>query len=94
MVGGFIRRLLGRGGGAEPVAARETYKGLELRAAPQKAEHGWRIAGQIVMQAPDGERVREFIRADTLPSREAAAEASLRKAQRIVDEAGDDLFDD
>ena len=93
MVGGFIRRLLGRGE-TESVVATETYKGLELRAAPWKSEHGWRIAGQIVGQGPEGERVREFIRADTLPSREAAAEASLGKARRIVDEAGDALFGD
>ena len=35
----------------------------------------------------------EFVRADTSPSQEAAAQMSLDKARKIVDERGDAVFD-
>lgn len=93
MAAGFIRRLFG-GGGSEAAteAARESYQGFELVATPQAAGDSWRIAGRILRRGPEGEQVHEFVRADLLPSRDAAAEASLRKARRIVDESGDRLF--
>ncbi len=93
MAAGFIRRLFG-GGGREAAAeaARERYQDLELVATPQAEGDSWRIAGRIVREGPDGEQVHEFVRADLLPSRDAAAEATLRKARRIVDESGERLF--
>lgn len=97
MGAGLIRRLFGGGrSGADraPEVARESYQGMELIATPQAEGDSWRIAGRILRQGPEGEQVHEFVRADLLPSRDAAAEASLRKARRIVDESGDRLFAD
>lgn len=95
MAPGFIRRLFGGGGSEAPTeAARDSYQGFELVATPQAEGDSWRVAGRIVRQGPEGEQVHEFVRADLLPSRDAAAEATLRKARRIVDEAGERLFAD
>jgi len=97
MGAGLIRRLFGggrSGRGPDPEVARESYQGMELIATPRPEGDSWRIVGRIVRQGPEGEQVHEFVRADLLPSRDAAAEATLRKARRLVDEAGDRLFAD
>lgn len=95
MIGDFIRRMFGSAGGSrEPeTAAREHYQGFELLAIPRKDPAGWRVAGSILAHADGEERRHDFVRADTYPGRDTAAEVSLQKARQIVDEQGARLFE-
>lgn len=94
MIGNFLKRMFGGAGGtAEPeIAARESYQGFELLAIPREDPNGWRVAGSIVTEAEGQEQRYDFVRADTCPGRDTAAQASLQKARQIVDEQGLKLF--
>lgn len=95
MIGRFLKGLMGGGdgSGAAKVVATEEYNGYELRAMPQNAGNGWRVAGAVVKEIDGEQRTYDFIRADTYPSQDDAATVSLQKARQIVDERGDALFD-
>ena len=94
---GFFGRLLGGGAGAgEPAEAPrlETvdYNGYRIRPAPYKAASGFQTAGVIEKDFPDGVKTHDFVRAETHPSLDAAAEFSLAKGKQIVDQSGDRIF--
>lgn len=91
---GFLKRLFGGGGGDAPVEPEPsvTYKGIEITPAPMKDEGGqWRIAGQLTRPG-DPPETRRFMRADLLPGRDAAIEASIGKGKLIIDQNGDHLW--
>ena len=74
---------------ADPVA----YNGFVIRPAPLRDGGHWHIAGSIVAaDDPDG-AVHEFIRADTFTDPDEAVKYTVRKAQQIIDERGNKLFD-
>ncbi len=94
---GFFGRLMGGGGGAGEAAEPprlETidYNGYRIRPAPYKAASGYQTAGVIEKDFPDGTKEHSFVRAETHPSLEGAAEFSLAKGKQIVDQSGDRIF--
>lgn len=86
----ILKKLFGGGGagGAAPEAEAETYQGFTIRPEPIRDGATWRIAARI---EKDGQS-HHLIRADTLESFDAAAEASARKARQVIDEQGMRLF--
>lgn len=95
MIGDILGRLFrGRDVSGDPdVLTSETYQGFEIRAAPVKETHGWRVSG-VILKTIDGEdRTHRFVRADTCGDPESAASVMLRKAKQLIDERGDGLFD-
>ncbi|MEM0899159.1 MAG: HlyU family transcriptional regulator [Pseudomonadota bacterium] len=94
---GFLKRLFGGGGSTSKVdiadkAPEEIYKQVEIRAAPQPENGQWRIAGTLT-KTTDGEAVvRNFMRADLLPSEADAIQASVNKARLIIDQNGASLW--
>jgi hypothetical protein len=88
-------RLLGGGrGAASEEAGFETveYEGYRIRPAPYAAAAGYQTAGVIEKDAPDGVKEHRFVRAETHPTRDAAAEFAIVKAKQIIDQQGDRLF--
>ncbi|WP_282607286.1 HlyU family transcriptional regulator [Pelagibius sp. Alg239-R121] len=97
----FLSRILGGLTGKPPednTAPQRSeavdYEGLKIRAAPEKADNQWRLAGVIIKPGDDGDLERVFIRADLFSSREEAETYSIRKGQQIIDEQGERLFAD
>lgn len=94
---GLFGKILGSGE-AEEVPRRsdkaESHNGYMIHPLPQKADTQWRLAGRIVKAGvgDDDEEEREFVRADTFPSREQAETFSLKKGRQIIDERGEGLF--
>jgi hypothetical protein len=90
----FFRRLFGGGGGApqEPAAASVEYKGYTIQPLPERSGGQYRVAGVIRKEFPDGVKEHRFIRADTCSTRDEAESFTVDKAQRIIDEQGDRLF--
>jgi hypothetical protein len=68
------------------------YNGFRIRPAPYKADAGWQTAGVIEKDSADGVKEHSFVRAETHPSLDAAAEFSLAKGKQIVDQSGDRIF--
>jgi hypothetical protein len=96
-IGGLIRRILGspdnvpgrRGdNGAEPV----NYNGFVIRPVSFEDGGNWVTAARISREFPDGIREHELIRADMFPSEATANECAVRKASKMIDDMGEDLF--
>lgn len=88
----FLKKLFGGGGEntikVEPIE----HKGYLIVAAPMHEGGQFRVCGTITKDI-DGElKEHTLIRADTLPSLEAASEMTIRKAKQVIDEQGDRLF--
>ncbi|CUH62110.1 HlyU family transcriptional regulator [Thalassobacter stenotrophicus] len=69
---------------AEPVM----YEGFAITPQPMKEGHVYRLSAII---EKDGQS-HHLIRADTLPSVEAAHEAAIEKAKQVIDQQGARMF--
>jgi len=83
------------GGGAAP-APKEVepveYNGFRIYPEPMKEGGTYRIAARIEKEIAGEVKTHQLIRADTLESAEAAAEASLAKAKGLIDQQGETIF--
>lgn len=91
----LMQRLTGAHGQRDTtaVAATETYRGFTIHARPRKDEDGWRVAGRIEHTEGGETRGHDFIRADAFPDQQAAVTVTLRKAQQMIDQMGERLFE-
>jgi hypothetical protein len=95
-LGELFGKLFGGGGqsdatveAAEPV----DYNGFTITATPLKEGGQFKTAGSISKML-DGElKTARFIRADNHADRASAVSHSERKAQQIIDEQGDAIFE-
>jgi hypothetical protein len=95
----LLSGLFGQGE-ASPSAAPEgepvSYQGYWI--VPQSEEVGgqYRVSGWIRKPRGEGEAMREqrFERSDVVPGREACDALMVSKAERLIDEQGDALFDE
>lgn len=88
----FFSRLFGKA--AAPAAAPEAvlHKGCRIFPAPVKEAGGYRIAARVEKDFPDGVRVHNLQRADTIPSLDEATSLTVAKARQAIDQLGDALF--
>ena len=91
----FLKRLFG-GGEKTPVEPKSEepldYKGYSIVAAPMAESGQFRVAGSISKDIGGEVKAHRFIRADVFAERDAAIQATIRKAQLIVDQSGDAIF--
>ncbi len=92
----FFKKLFGGGNDkSTPVAKTEEpfdYKGYLIIAAPMPDSGQFRVAGSISKDIGGEVKIHKFIRADVFADRDAAIQATIRKAQLIVDQSGDMIF--
>jgi hypothetical protein len=83
----------GSGGGPAAAADPIDYNGFSIEPAPERRDGGWNTAG--VIRKTVGEELKEhrFVRVDTHASRDDAIAFSVIKAQQIIDEQGDRIFE-
>lgn len=94
-LGTLIGKILG-GGGKEAVAESADpieYKGFTITAAPIREGSQYRTAGTISKEIDGQARSAQFIRADNHSDLQSAVSHSERKAQQIIDEQGDGMFE-
>ena len=91
----FFSKLFG-GGNKKGVVTKTGeplhYKGYALVAAPMPDGGQFRVAGSISKEFGGEMKTHKFIRADVFADRDAAIQATIRKAQLIVDQSGDAIF--
>lgn len=68
------------------------HEGYRIIVAPMRNGSQWQIAGRIEREIDGETRSHTFIRADTMSSRDEAAEHTLRKARLLIDQQGDAIF--
>ncbi|NJR13884.1 MAG: hypothetical protein HC779_06520 [Phyllobacteriaceae bacterium] len=91
----FFKKLFGGGdkpAPASPAAAAVDYKGFQIIPAPMAEGGQFRLAGSISKDVGGEVKTHSFIRADVFADRDAAIEATIRKAQLIVDQTGEGMF--
>lgn len=97
----MLKKLLAglMGGGSKPTSEAEPveYKGYLIVSDPQDKDGQYRVSGWIrkpVVSEESGEKMLEhrFERSDVVSSREACDELMVSKAQRFIDDLGDDIF--
>ncbi|MFN4168296.1 MAG: HlyU family transcriptional regulator [Pannonibacter phragmitetus] len=95
MLGKLFGSLFKGGSAAEAApaaAATEDYKSCRIVAEPRQAGSQWQIAGRILKEIDGEDHEPRFIRADQLPTRDEAAEFTIRKAKLLIDQQGDLIF--
>lgn len=95
-LGKFFGKLLGGGsnGDAAPEAAESVdYNGFTITAAPMKEGGQFKTAGSIAKEINGELKTAQFIRADNHADRASAVSHSERKAQQIIDEQGEAMFE-
>jgi hypothetical protein len=91
----FFKKLFGGGDKATAAAQSEEpidYKGYAIIAAPMADGGQFRVAGSISKEIGGETKTHTFIRADVFADRDAAVQATIRKAQLIVDQSGGSIF--
>ncbi len=73
----------------EPVA----YAGFTITPEPYRVGGQWQLAARITKVIDGTEREHQLVRADLLADAEEARRHAVLKAQRLIDERGDGLFD-
>lgn len=93
-LGKWLARFLGGGGDGGGTAPSEVveYRGYRIVARPIRQGGQFLTAGTIAKDFPEGTREHRFVRADTHASEEDARRFMVQKAQRLIDEVGDRLF--
>ncbi|MCE8022158.1 hypothetical protein HOP51_18875 [Halomonas sp. MCCC 1A11036] len=75
---------------AEPVE----YNGYQIVSEPAEQSGQFRVSGWIRKPGENGEvREHRFERSDLVPGREACDQLMVSKAQRYIDQIGDDMFE-
>jgi hypothetical protein len=97
MFGKMIKSLFGSSGEGKPKtsskAVKVDYDGFLIVAEPMPVNGQYQVAGRIEKPAGETTRVHTFIRADTLPDEEGAANEMIRKAKMMIDQMGESIFD-
>ncbi|MEM8876542.1 MAG: HlyU family transcriptional regulator [Pseudomonadota bacterium] len=91
----FLKKMFGGGNDGEAQSkplAEATHEGFHIVAAPMAEGDQFRLAGTISKEINGETKTHQLIRADVFPSAEVAADATIRKAKRVIDEQGDRLF--
>ncbi len=96
----MLKKLLGGlfgSGEAKPGSARAAepveYNGYQIVSEPAEQGGQYRVSGWIRKESADGETLEHrFERSDLVPGREACDQLMVSKAQRFIDQTGDDMF--
>ncbi len=84
----------GSGESAERVGPAVEYQGFAIQPDSRREGSQWGVGGVIAKMFADGVKEHRFIRADIFGAKDDADSLSIVKARQIIDEQGDDLFQD
>lgn len=89
----LFSKLFGGGATKTPEPKGEDHNGFTIFVDPMRDGPRWRVAARIEKTVDGATKTHQMIRADTMESREAAAEATLGKAKMLIDQQGDAIFE-
>mgnify|MGYP006275956769 CR=1 FL=1 len=92
---GFLSRWLQRGEDGQETAAGDPidYRGFTITPEPYRVQGQWQLAARITKEVAGTTREHQLVRADLVSDPDEARRHAVMKAQRLVDERGDALFD-
>ncbi|MDN3716069.1 HlyU family transcriptional regulator [Vibrio breoganii] len=90
---GWFSRLFGSSEAPKQVAVEPIeYKGYLIYAEPIAEGGQYRIAGRITLGEGDSIKTHRFIRSDLLGNEGDANELMIKKAQMLIDQMGETIF--
>ena len=93
----FLKRLFGGGGGTdggrEKKGRSEVFDGFTVTAMPMAEGSQFRLSAEISKEIDGATKTHRLIRADLFMSSDEANAAAFRKAQQVIKEQGERLFD-
>ncbi len=91
---GLLKKLFAGGGAAAVHTAQPVHCGdYTITPVPRKEANGWRVEG-LISRHIDGEHKEfRFVRADVYFSIDDTVSATVQKAERIIKEQGDRMFE-
>lgn len=89
----LLTKLFGVGKAETKPSNEEAYKDFQIIPAPIKESSGYRIAATITKTIDGVEKSHSLVRADTINNLDEAIKATIGKAQQMIDEQGDRIFD-
>ncbi|WP_290786437.1 HlyU family transcriptional regulator [Halomonas sp.] len=93
LLGGGDRRSDASAPANAPAAEPVEYKGYRIISEPADQNGQYRVSGWIRRDGTDGERQEHrFERSDMVSGREACDQLMVSKAQRFIDEVGEEMF--
>jgi hypothetical protein len=93
---GFLRKLVGgEASDGDETAAGEPvdYQGFTITPEPYRNQGQWQLAARITKEVAGEPREHRLVRADLVSDPEEARRHAVMKAQRLIDERGDGVFD-
>ena len=91
MLKAFFTRIFG-GGSQDAAEEWIAYSGYRIQPTPYRRAGQYQTCGVIEKEVQGETKQHRFIRAESHPSREGAAEFAIAKAQQLIDEQGERLF--
>lgn len=88
----FFKKLFGSNKPKSPEYSSILHEGYTITPMAEATSGQFRLSAQISREINGEVRVHHLIRADILPTREAADEMAIRKAKQVIKEQGDKLF--
>ena len=88
----WLKKIFGGGDAAEKPGAAREHKGFAILATPMSEGGQWRLAGTISKEVGDVMKEHKFIRADLFSSKDEAIQYTFAKAELIIDQSGDSIF--
>lgn len=81
-------------GGKKPAEVKpDEHQGFRIFVTPISESGGYRVSARIEKDVDGAVKSYKMIRADVCSSRDEADKTSLLKAQILIDQQGDDIFD-
>ncbi|MFP4359955.1 MAG: HlyU family transcriptional regulator [Alphaproteobacteria bacterium] len=91
---GFLSKWFERGEGDAAAAGEAVvYRGFTITPQPYRRQGQWQLAARITKEIAGETREHQLVRADLLSDPQEARRHAVMKAQRLIDERGDGLFD-
>ena len=88
----WLSKIFGGSGAAKTDAEPVEFEGFRISPNPMSEGSKYRIAAVIEKDVNGELKTHQLIRADTLDGYDAAAEASVDKAKKMIKEQGERLF--
>lgn len=88
----FLKKLFGGSAAEKAKAQSVTHEGYAITPMAMPEGGQFRLCAEISREINGETKTHMLIRADMLPSREAADEAAIRKAKQVIKEQGYKLF--
>lgn len=68
------------------------YDGFSIVPTPMREGGQFRVAATVIKGEGEAQQIHNFVRSDTVASKEECIQLTIRKAKMTIDQSGDNIF--